>query len=269
MKTAIVIPARYNSSRFPGKPLAKIEGETMLERVVKIGREAQLHEPDIDLYVATEDERIESHCNEIGVKCVMTSDTCPTGSDRILEALKKINQKHEFVIGLQGDAPMTQPNTIKRMIEVAQKYQTDVVTPVVKLRWRELDELRKNKFTTPFSGTTAVINENGDALWFSKNIIPAIRDEAQMRATKEFSPVHQHLGLYGYRVEVLEYFVSLPQSQYEKLEGLEQLRLLENGVEIKTVVIETEAGAAQSGVDTPEDAVRIGDLLSKKNLEKK
>lgn len=262
MKIAIIIPARYGSTRFPGKPLTAIAGETMLSRVVNIGREVQKKHPDIYMAVATEDSRIEKHCNEIGVDCLMTSDNCATGSDRVLEAIEKTGDQFDFVLGLQGDAPFTPVAALTKMITAVQNNQNiQVITPVVPLRWEELDALRTQKQTTPFSGTTAIIDKNNQAKWFSKNIIPAIRKEETYR-TSEFSPVHQHIGLYGFRVETLKQFVALPQGRYEQLEGLEQLRLLENDIPIHTVTLNIAAGLAQAGIDSPEDVERAEKMLA-------
>lgn len=259
MKTAIIIPARYGSTRFPGKPLAMLGGKSMLARVVDVAREGAKGR-DITLAVATEDGRIYNHCKEIGVTCVMTSEECATGSDRVLEAAQKLGE-FDVLIGLQGDAPFTPPEAVTKMIETFEGFPaTKVVTPVVRLRWAELDALRDNKKTTPFSGTTCVLDRSGKAMWFSKNILPAIRKEDR---TSEYSPVHQHIGLYGYKREVLEKFVDLPQSHYEQLEGLEQLRLLENGISIQTVTLDVEIGNIHSGIDSPEDLERAEKLLLK------
>jgi 3-deoxy-manno-octulosonate cytidylyltransferase (CMP-KDO synthetase) len=267
MKIAIIIPARYGSTRFPGKPLVKIGGKSMLERVVEIGRSAVSGRDDVVLAVATEDERIEEHCVEIGVSCVMTSDQCHTGSDRVLEASQKLGGDFDFIVGLQGDAPFTPVEAIEKMVSafVENPEKVEVVTPVIRLRWEELDELREQKKVTPFSGTTAVIDDGGYAMWFSKNIIPAIRKEDELRSEGAFSPVNQHIGLYGYRSDILARFVELEQGRYEKLEGLEQLRLLENGISIKTVTLEVDAGLAQAGIDSPEDVERAERLLESLN----
>lgn len=268
MKIAIIIPARYGSTRFPGKPLALIAGKTMLQRVVHIANtvaEKSTSSDQIDVLVTTEDQRIEDHCREIGVRCIVTSFDCPTGSDRILEAAQKSGTVYDFIIGLQGDAPFTPIDAIHKMINaVTDDTNVQVVTPVVRLRWTELDALRNAKKQTPFSGTTAVINTQGRALWFSKTILPAIRKEAQLRSDDgDYSPVYQHLGLYGYKPEALERFVSLPQSAYEKLEGLEQLRLIENDIAVQTVTITTPSGLAQAGIDSPEDITRAENLIAK------
>jgi len=260
MKTAIIIPARYGSTRFPGKPLAQIAGQSMLSRVVDLAREGMKNFDGITLAVATDDQRIADHCRETGAKCVITSEDCATGSDRVLEASEKLGGDFDFILGLQGDAPFTPPEAITQMIETFTP-NTEVITPVVNLRWDELDALRESKKTTPFSGTTAVIDDSGKALWFSKNILPAIRKEETLKNESEFSPVYQHIGLYGYRPDVLKKFVSLPQSKYEKLEGLEQLRLLENGISVQTVTLKIDAGLAQAGIDSPEDLERAESIL--------
>ena len=262
MKTAIIIPARYGSTRFPGKPLVKIGGRTMLERVVSVGKKAAAAHENVTLAVATEDQRIADHCAEIGALCFLTSPDCPTGSDRVLEAAEKADGDFDYILSLQGDAPFTPAEAIAKMLQaVSNDSSIEVVTPVVSLRWNELDALRESKKTTPFSGTTAVIDESGKALWFSKNIIPAIRKEEKLREGNEFSPVYQHLGLYGYRTDILKRYVSLPQGHYEQLEGLEQLRLLENGIAIQTVTITVDAGLAQAGIDSPEDVARAERIL--------
>lgn len=260
MKTAIIIPARYGSTRFPGKPLVKLAGESMLSRVVNVAREAANGLKNVTLAVATEDQRIEQHCHEIGVQSVMTSDACKTGSDRVLEAAQHLGGDFEFVVGLQGDAPFTPIEAPYKMIQAFISDPTiEVVTPVVRLRWAELDALRESKKTTPFSGTTCVTDIKGKALWFSKNILPAIRKENR---AEEYSPVQQHIGLYGYRFDILKKFVTLPEGHYEKLEGLEQLRLLENGITIQTVTLEVDAGLAQAGIDSPEDVARAEKILA-------
>ncbi len=262
MKTAIIIPARYASTRFPGKPLVSIGGQSMLSRVVAIAHEAAQKLKNVTIAVATEDSRIEAHCHEIGVQCVMTSDKCKTGSDRVLEAAQHLGGDFDFVLGLQGDAPFTPVCAPLRIVETfIGDPSVEVVTPVVQLRWAELDALRTSKKETPFSGTTCAIDSKGKALWFSKNIIPAIRKEDELRRDK-FSPVYQHIGLYGFRFDILKKFVSLPEGHYEKLEGLEQLRLLEHGISIQTVTLDVDAGMAQAGIDSPEDVERAEKILS-------
>ncbi|MGH1399312.1 MAG: 3-deoxy-manno-octulosonate cytidylyltransferase [Alphaproteobacteria bacterium] len=257
MRIAIAIPARYGSTRFAGKPLALIGGRSMLSRVVDLARSVAAGYDDIDVFVTTEDARIADHAAEIGVECVVTDDSFETGSDRVLGALKISGKQPDFVLNLQGDAPFTPPEALHALIAGAREHSSaDVITPVHRLRWGDLDRLRESKKVTPFSGTTAVMDADGRAIWFSKNIIPAIRKEEALREASDVSPVRQHMGLYGYRMAALERFCALPVGHYEALEGLEQLRMLENGMHIQCVEIDVDAGAMQSGIDTPEDLAR-------------
>ena len=268
MKTAIVIPARYNSTRLPGKPLLDIAGKTMLSRVAEVGRQAMKGLKDVRLLVATDDRRIETHCRDIGVDCAMTPSSCPTGSDRVLAAADALGGRFDVLVSLQGDAPFTPVPAIRAMIEAFQVNPLlEVVTPVVRLRWSELDALREAKRVTPFSGTTVVLDKAGFAIWFSKQILPAIRNEMDLRVSDRLSPVLQHLGLYAYNIETLRRFVGLPQGFYERLEGLEQLRFIENGISVRTVEIEVDAGLAQAGIDSPEDIARAENFIRKYKLD--
>jgi 3-deoxy-manno-octulosonate cytidylyltransferase (CMP-KDO synthetase) len=263
MKISIVIPARYGSTRFPGKPLALIDGKSMLQRVYNVAEEVAKKFDNVEILVATEDQRIADHCEQIGASCVITPEDCPTGSDRVLAAIDTLDEAPDFVVNFQGDAPSTPPVIVSRIIETwLANNDLEVVTPVVQLDWDDLDQLRENKKTTPFSGTTCIRGENGMALWFSKNIIPAIRKEEALRSKGGKSPIFQHIGIYGFRTDILREFVSLPQSQYEQMEGLEQLRLLENGRSIFTVEIESSEALIHSGIDSPEDIERMEKSLS-------
>jgi 3-deoxy-manno-octulosonate cytidylyltransferase (CMP-KDO synthetase) len=262
MKTALIIPARYGSSRFPGKPLAMLAGKTMLERVLDVARSASAGRDDIDILVATEDQRIFDHAESLGAQAVMTPDSCQTGTDRAFAALEQAGITPDVVLNLQGDAPLTPPHFIRAMITAfEQTPMPDVVTPAVRLDWAQLDDLRRSKLTTPFSGTSVTVADDGYALWFSKNIIPAIRDEDKLRAADNLSPVLRHIGLYAYKFSALKAYVTLPQSRYEKLEGLEQLRLLENGYRVKVVVLEADGTPIHGGIDSPEDLAAAEALL--------
>ena len=264
MKTAIIIPARYASTRFPGKPLALINGRSMLSRVYQKGLNAAANDKSISVMIATDDDRIAAHAKDIGARCVMTSAECATGSDRVLQAAENSGESYDFLISLQGDAPFTPPIVLQELIVRINNNPTlEVVTPVHRLSWLDLDALRAAKKSTPFSGTTCIRNDtDGKALWFSKNIIPAIREEKKMREKGELqSPIWQHMGVYGYRTDILQRFVKLPQSYYEKLEGLEQLRFLENGISIDTVNVKASSGIIQSGIDSPEDLIRAEEMI--------
>jgi 3-deoxy-manno-octulosonate cytidylyltransferase (CMP-KDO synthetase) len=261
----IVIPARYGSSRLPGKPLLRIAGRTLLERVVAMARQAAAQAGNCALVVATDDPRIADHAAELGVAAAMTDAALESGSARACAAARQQAQRPQLVVNLQGDAPFIPPATIAGLIETLRHGGADVATPVYRLDWERLDRLRQHKIAAPFSGTTCARAPDGRALWFSKNIIPALRDEAKLRAAGPVSPVWQHLGLYGYRLEALEWFADAAPGTYERLESLEQLRFLEGGRSIDTLEVEPPSHAL-SGIDTPEDVAlaeaaiaRLGD----------
>jgi 3-deoxy-manno-octulosonate cytidylyltransferase (CMP-KDO synthetase) len=264
MKTAIIIPARYGSTRLPGKPLALIAGQTMLQRVVRIAEAAAAGDPSITCLVATDDARIGKHADELGVRWVMTPMACSTGTDRARAAVAQLDAQPDFVVNLQGDVPLMPPDFVRALIDAYVAAPCEVVTPVTQLAWEDLDKLRDSKKTTLFSGTTAVFDDKtGKAFWFSKNILPALRKEADLRAKGPLSPVWRHIGLYGYSAAMLEKFGSLPEGQFEKLEGLEQLRVIENGYGVRCVPVDYKGRANMSGVDSSEDIARAEALIAK------
>lgn len=260
---AIIIPARFGSTRFPGKPLALLQGRAVLQHVYDIARTAADRHGQTSVHVATEDPRILDFCVRHDIPCLMTSDRCETGTDRTWEAIKQLDPQPDYILNLQGDAPLTPPDFITALMDAfAKNPEADLVTPVVRLGWDELDLLRESKKTTPFSGTTVILDPQQRALWFSKNIFPAIRNEEKLRAAASLSPIHSHVGLYGYSRAALEKFVSLPPSFYEQTEGLEQLRALENGMVIQAVPVERTDGRFATGIDTPEDLARAEKILA-------
>ncbi len=257
MKTVVVIPARYASQRFPGKPLHPINGVSMLARTVRAAQRAG-QATGASVLVATDDDRIAAHAREIGVASVMTDPDLPSGTDRCRAAADIAAPDADFIVNLQGDAPFTPPEHVAALI--ANASRGDVVTPVIQLTWKALDALRENKKTTPFSGTTCIRAPDGRAMWFSKNILPAIRKEDKLRAAGDQSPVLQHVGLYGYSRTALDRIAQLKQSHYEELEGLEQLRFLENGLSVYAVSV-APSQLPSAGIDTPEDAERATRVL--------
>lgn len=261
--TAIIIPARYASTRLPGKPLAMIAGKTMLRRVVEIARAAADMRDDVTVAVATDDERVEAHCREIGAEYVHTDPACASGTDRVASAVRQLARQPDFILNMQGDAPLTPPDFLTGMIDAFYAAPCDVVTPVTQLTWEALDKLRRDKQVTPFSGTCAVFDaKTGHAFWFSKNIIPAIRKEESLRNQGKLSPVYRHIGLYGYSRSMLDIYGQLPEGAFEQLEGLEQLRVIENGYTIRCVPVDYRGRANMSGVDSPEDITRAEALIA-------
>lgn len=261
MKTLIVIPARIGSTRFPAKPLHKIAGHSLVSRVADVAARVAAARSDMSYVIATDDHAIMDHAAEIGAPAVMTDPELPSGTDRALAAAHAQDEAPDFILNLQGDAPFTPPTYLSALIEAATTTTADVVTPVVQLDWAALDTIRDQKTREPFSGTSCIRREDGMALWFSKQIIPAIRKEEKLRAAEPLSPVFRHIGLYGFRMAALERFSALPVGHYEELEGLEQLRFLENGMSIMTVAVEPGANAMW-GIDTPEDARFAEDLIA-------
>lgn len=264
MRAILIIPARYGSTRLPGKPLMRIAGQTMLSRVCAIARAAAQGRGNIDVVVATDDARIGAHCEDIEAPWVMTPSSCPSGTDRALAALRQLPRVYDVVISLQGDAPLTPPDFVTATLRAFEADPAiEVVTPAARLSWPELDRLRAQKRETPFSGTCVVVDTHRKARWFSKQIIPAMRHESTLRRQGGLSPVLRHVGLYGYTRQMLETYVTLPAGYYEQLEGLEQLRVLEHGYGIHVVEVDYRGRAAMSGVDSPEDVARAEALIAR------
>ena len=261
MSVLIVVPARYGSTRFPGKPLAKIAGRPMLDRVAARARAAVETIDDAAYVIATDDDRIIAHCAGAGIPAVMTDPALASGSDRALAAADAAATLPDIVVNLQGDTPFTPVAHITAVIHALEESDADAATPCIHLDWAGLDALRKAKETTPFSGTTCLIGPDANALWFSKSIQPAMRKEGVLRQASSKSPVYRHIGLYGFRYGALKRFTTLAPSHYETLEGLEQLRLIENGMTIRCVVVPAPA-VSSSGIDTPEDLARAEALIA-------
>lgn len=258
----IVIPARFGSKRLPGKPLISIAGRTLLERVIDVARRAAALVGDCHILVATDDTRIEAHAAALGCPVVMTASSIQSGSGRACAAAKSLADRPEIVVNLQGDAPFIPPAVIADLLTAIRTSAAACVTPVIQLDWPALDAMRSHKRDAPFSGTTCVRAPDGRAQWFSKAILPAIRDESDLRTASPLSPVYRHLGLYAYRLDALEQFEKTPPSHYEKLEGLEQLRFLEMGLTVQTIEV-APPSHAMSGIDTETDVALAETLIGR------
>ncbi|WP_267414517.1 MULTISPECIES: 3-deoxy-manno-octulosonate cytidylyltransferase [unclassified Sphingomonas] len=260
MTDLIVIPARFGSTRLAGKPLVHIAGRSLLERVVRVAREAAVLAGDCAVVVATDDPLIADHAGTLGCAVAMTSPAISSGSGRACAAAAQRDQRPAIVVNLQGDAPFIPADMVAALITAARASPAACVTPVVQLDWPALAAMRMHKARSPFSGTTCVRDAGGKAHWFSKAIMPAIRDEARLQAEGPLSPVFRHLGLYAYRLEALEQFEATPPTAYERLEGLEQLRFLEMGLTIQTIAVAPPVHA-MSGIDTHDDVALAEELI--------
>ncbi len=259
----LVIPARYASVRLPGKPLVKIAGVEMIRRVADIAASVCRRNPESEYVVATDDDRILSFCQARDVPAVMTSDTCRSGTERCREVVERYEQKPEFVVNLQGDNPLCPPWVIQQLIDVCRDERADVYTPCIRLSWEEYERLAETKKSTPYSGTTVLVDRAGYALAFSKNIIPAVRRPEKAREQMPRSPVRRHVGLYAYTTQALQAVCTMPESPYELsyIEGLEQMRFLYNGLRVRVVDTDYCGRKTTAGVDSPEDVARVEEIL--------
>jgi 3-deoxy-manno-octulosonate cytidylyltransferase (CMP-KDO synthetase) len=236
-----------------GKPMLVLAGMSLLERVWRLARAA---EGASRIVVATEDARVADHARSFGAEAVLTSDACRNGTERVAEALDAAAITEEAVINFQGDAVLTPPWILTEMIRAfAAPTPFDIVTPAVRLDAAARAAFEAHKRVTPSSGTTVTFDRNGDALYFSKAIIPFVRKPG-------FAAVHRHIGLYGYRCDSLRRYVRLPPSPLELTEGLEQLRALENGMTVRVVVVDYR-GRSHASVDTPEDVALVERLIAR------
>ena len=238
MKFTAIIPARYASTRFPGKPLAVLGGKTVIQRVYE-----QVSSVLDEVYVATDDERIFQCVEDFGGRAVMTRSDHKSGTDRIEEAAQKTATDADVIINVQGDEPFIQPTQIETLMHLFDNPQTQIGT-LGKLF--ESIEAVENP-----NSPKIVVDNQGFALYFSRSVIPYIRGEQRDEWFGEY-PFLKHLGIYAYRREVLAEVTRLPQSSLEKAESLEQLRWLQNGYRIRVGLTDVET----VGIDTPEDLQR-------------
>ena len=245
MKFMAIIPARYASTRFPGKPLAILGGKTVIQRVYE-----QVSTVLDEVYVATDDERIFQAVKAFGGQAVMTRADHKSGTDRIEEAAEKIGSAADVIINVQGDEPFIQPSQIATLMQLFETPETQIGT-----------------LGKPFESLEAVDNPNspkivtdnrGFALYFSRSVIPYVRGVDHQDWFGQY-PFLKHLGIYAYRREVLREVTALPQSSLEKAESLEQLRWLQNGYRIRVGLTDVET----VGIDTPEDLKRAEEFLKK------
>ena len=247
MKTIAIIPARYASTRFPGKPLAILGGKPVIQRVYE-----QVTTVLDEAYVATDDERIYNKVQEFGGRVVMTSPNHKSGTDRIEEAVQKIGTDADIIINVQGDEPFIHPSQIEALIKCFDDPTTQIAT-----LGKPFDNDADISLLDNPNSPKIVVDNNSFALYFSRSVIPFIRGVEHNQWLGKY-PFLKHLGIYAYRTQVLHEITRLPHSSLELAESLEQLRWLQNGYRIRvgTTNIETV------GIDTPEDLQRAEDYLT-------
>lgn len=240
MKILGIIPARYASTRFPGKPLVDIAGKTMIQRVYEQAKKCtQLS----DIIVATDDERIYNHVIAFGGKAVMTSPDHQSGTDRCAE-VTQIHPTYEVIVNIQGDEPYIDPEQIKKLISCFNDSATQIATLIKKV----LTDDELNNTNSP----KVIINKHSEAIYFSRSPLPHIRGQEPQNWLQHFT-YFKHIGIYGYRADILQQITKLSISSLEKAESLEQLRWIENGYKIKVAETELETYA----IDTPEDLEKL------------
>lgn len=244
LRFVAIIPARYASTRFPGKPLALLDGKTVIQRVYE-----KVSETIGEVYVATDDERIKKAVETFGGKVVMTSPDHKSGTDRIEEAAEIVGGNWDVIVNIQGDEPFIHGSQIEAVCHCFDDEATEIAT----LGKPFGDDIAA--ISNPNS-PKIVVDNRGYAMYFSRSIIPFVRG-VETTAWAEHYPFLKHIGLYAYRRNVLKAITQLPQSSLEKAESLEQLRWLQNGYRIKVCVTNIET----VGIDTPDDLKRAEEYL--------
>lgn len=235
---AIIIPARFASSRYPGKPLVMLKGATGRSKtLIQRSWECASAVPNsVGVWVATDDERIADEVRGFGGRVVMTSSDCGNGTERCADAIEQLGEVADVIVNLQGDAPLSPSFVVERLVaRLERDVDAAMATPVIRCSRQVHEHLLADAAEGRVGGTTAVFTKAGRALYFSKQIIPHVPPSA---ANDEVAPVHLHLGLYAYRAVALSEYRSAPRSDLERLEGLEQLRFLELSLPISVVQLE-------------------------------
>ncbi|MGR3501903.1 3-deoxy-manno-octulosonate cytidylyltransferase [Pseudaestuariivita sp.] len=254
MKTVIIIPARYASSRYPGKPLVTLDqGDGTRKSLIQMTWEAAQGIMGVDgVYVATDDDRIGAASAGFGAEVLMTSDTCRNGTERVAEAAAQV--KADVYVNLQGDAPLTPPWFLDALI-AAMKDGADMATPVLRCDAQTYANFVEDRRAGRVGGTTAVFDGAWNALYFSKEVIPFLPPKSQ-----DTPPVYHHVGVYAYTPSALRAYMAWEEGPLERLEGLEQLRFLENGHKVRCVEVDGR-GRVFWELNNPEDVPRIEAVL--------
>ncbi|MBL9050714.1 MAG: 3-deoxy-manno-octulosonate cytidylyltransferase [Tabrizicola sp.] len=259
MKTLIAIPARYGSTRYPGKPLVILRGPDGEKTLIRRSWEAATAVNGVDrVVVATDDDRIADHARGFGAEVVMTSATCRNGTERCAEVAEKL-PGHDLIINLQGDTPLTPPWFVEALTAaMADNPSAAVATPVLRCDGRALAGLLAYRRAGTVGGTTVVFRADRTALYFSKEVIPFTAGD---HAPEAPTPVFHHIGVYAYRADALSRYVTWAPGVLEEREGLEQLRFLENGWPVLCVEVDAK-GRRFWELNNPKDVPIIEQILS-------
>ncbi|MFV0243818.1 MAG: 3-deoxy-manno-octulosonate cytidylyltransferase [Qingshengfaniella sp.] len=266
MSVLLVIPARYQSTRYPGKPLAELRGAGgVAKSLIRRSWEAAVAAKGIDrVVVATDDDRIREHAEGFGAEVCMTSPDCANGTERCADALNRLGETPEIVVNLQGDAPLTPAWFVEDLVAgLRANPKAEVATPVLRCDGRALASFLEDRRHGRVGGTTAVFGQTGLALYFSKEVIPYTGTTFDDAAP---TPVFHHVGVYAYRPTALTAYGQLKPGPLEALEGLEQLRFLEHGHPVLCVEVDGR-GRAFWELNNPEDVPRIEAMLAELGLD--
>lgn len=262
MSATIFIPARYASTRYPGKPLVELRGaDGVSKSLIQRSWEAAKAVPEASfVHVLTDDARIRDAAEAFGADVIMTSSEARNGTERCAEAVAQLSETPEIIVNLQGDAPLTPPWFVSAIISVMEAHgHTQMVTPVLKCDAQTLENFVTDRRNGRVGGTTAVMRGDGSALYFSKEVLPFVGD------LQNPPEVFHHVGVYGYRPSALEHYASWPEGPLERAEGLEQLRFLENGMPITCVEVDGR-GRVFWELNNPVDVDRIERVMAQEGI---
>ena len=261
MKAVIIIPARYGSTRYPGKPLVPLRTREGKKSLIQLSWEAANKVSGIsEIYVATDDKRIEEHAVAFGAKVIRTSSKCKNGTERCAEAVSNARLEAEIIVNFQGDAPLTPSWFVEEIIAgLKADKSTDMATPVLRLDRKIYTLFFEDRKSDRVGGTTVVFDKDMYALYFSKELIPFF-EISKIEQDKPI-PCYHHVGVYAYRKNILREYLSWPESNLEKLEGLEQLRFLSENKKVKCVEVSSRGNVFWE-LNNPEDVQRIEKVIS-------
>jgi len=260
MGVLVVIPARFASTRYPGKPLVELRGATGVSKsLIQRSWDAAMDVTGVDrVVVATDDDRIKAAAEAFGAEVVMTSSDCQNGTERCAEALDALGGGYDIVVNLQGDAPLTPAWFIEDLVAgLSADPIAEVATPVLRCDGLALNGLLEDRRQGRVGGTTAVFGADGTGLYFSKEVIPYT---GQTFADSDDTPVWHHVGVYAYRPDALADYPTWTAGPLETLEGLEQLRFLERGIPVVCVAVEAR-GRKFWELNNPEDVPRLESMM--------